>query len=113
MHTSLPPFFLLAVHLRRSDLEWAAFSDLTPLEFIAQRRRTHDIGWKHAAVALNTAANLEVGQSRGNGNRAAKRAAVIETNAWFDHVSQLSDLDIDEMAEEFEHRDTLRLSYHE
>jgi hypothetical protein len=36
--------------------------------------------------------------ARGNGNKASKRAAKIETNAWFDHHARLTEADVDRMA---------------
>jgi len=47
----------------------------------------------HAIVGLRLRSN----NHRGKGNKAAKRAAIIETNQWFDHHARLDARDIDAM----------------
>ena len=48
----------------------------------------------HAIVELRMMSR----NARGKGNKAAKRAAIIETNQWFDHHCRLTEADIDRMA---------------
>jgi len=45
---------------------------------------------------------MKLGNARGNGNKASKRAAKIETNAWFDHHARLTEADVDRMADGLE-----------
>lgn len=43
---------------------------------------------------------MKAGNARGKGNKAAKRAALIETAAWFDTYGQLNDSDINAIYDE-------------
>jgi hypothetical protein len=52
---------------------------------------------KRAAVLLAFRASMEAQEARGHGNRAARRAAQIETSSWFDHRTRMSDAELDKM----------------
>lgn len=58
---------------------------------------------KQTALHDLVQARLKGNVARGNGNKAFKRAAVIETNEWFDHQCRLSEADIDNMASKCAH----------
>ena len=53
---------------------------------------------KKAAIHGIILFRMKLNNARGNGNKAAKRAAAIETNAWFDHHARLTEADVDRMA---------------
>lgn len=59
----------------------------------------HDYGFsKRAALHAIVSLRMSMDNARGKGNKAFKRAAMIETNAWFDHHCRLTESDIDTLA---------------
>jgi hypothetical protein len=64
------------------------------------------VAWASAAFALPRpraarlimAVRQSVNNATGHGNRAAKRAAAIETSAWFDAQGGLTEADVDQLA---------------
>jgi hypothetical protein len=62
----------------------------------------HDYGFsRKAALHAIVELRMSTANSRGKGNKAAKRAARAETNAWFDHHCRMTDKDIAAMYDEF------------
>ena len=58
-----------------------------------------EMGWtKKAAAATIIDSRLHSDMARGNGNKAAKRAAQIETAQWYDHHCRLSAIDVEQLA---------------
>ena len=91
----------LGTLLRRVPSCWRTMHPIRDIEIADSFGWLNPLWSKRQAARVALLANMEQGVARGKGSRAAKRAAVIETNKWFDSLPKLSDADLGVLMEHY------------